>query len=233
MPFVADFQQVAYVERFSVQQTGDLLPHGSVFDASRVELTELRVGSIVYPLRGELTGRYVRALEELFVDGVSPVFVGEGRSAQEATESFSLGVHASFQELLYKRSFEMTAEERIKWRTVNEIIDVTVYRNTTPIVVRQIGEVSWGRLSYPSRIQWDNGYTESVHPRQVDSPDFITFKPGQPVEAVVVRDPLSRELIRVLHISRTRRLRTAAEIEDSHLVAKVGTGEDLPDADWE
>jgi len=233
MPFVTDFQQVAYVERFSVQETGDHLQRGSVFDASRVELTELRVGSIVYPLRGELNGRFVRALEELFVDGVSPVFVGKGRSAQEATESFSLAVHGAFQELLYQRPFEMTADERSKWRMVNEIIDVTVYRNTTPIVVRQFGEVSWGRLPYPSQIQWDNGYTESVHPRQVDSPDFITFKPGQPVEAVVVRDPLTRELIRVSHISRTRRLRTAREIDDSQLVVKVGTGENLPDADWE
>jgi hypothetical protein len=233
MPFVADFQQIPYVERFSVQDAGDVLSPGSVFDASRVEMTELRIGSIVYPLRGELTGRFVRALEELFVDGVSPIFVGKGHSAQEATESFSLAVHAVFQELLYQRPFEMTAEERTKWRTVNEIIDVTVYRNTTPIVVRQFGEISWGRLPYPSQIQWDNGYTESVHPRQVDSPDFITFKPGQPVEAFVVRDPLTRELIRVSHISRTRRLRTPREIENSQLVAKVGAGEDLPDADWD
>lgn len=54
---------------------------------TRTELTDLRIGSIVYPLRSELTGSFVRALEELFVDGVSPSFVGKGHSAQEATEA--------------------------------------------------------------------------------------------------------------------------------------------------
>jgi hypothetical protein len=221
------------VERFSVQTAVDPLPRGNDFDASRVDLTELRIGSIKYPLRGELTGRFFRALEELFVDGVSPVFVGKGSSVQAAIESFSIGVHSAFQELLCKRPFEMTADEKVKWRTVSEIIDVTVYRNTTPVVVRQFGEISWGRLPYPSSIRWDNGFTESVLPSQVDSPDFITFKPGQPVEAIVVRDSLTQQLIRVSHISRTRRLRTSSEIERAGLFARVGTGDSLPDADWE
>jgi hypothetical protein len=233
MPIIADMQQVAYVEQFSIGLGMRQLSRESVFDTGRVELTELRVGSIVYPLRHELTGRYVRALEELFVQGVSPVFVGKGASEREAIDDFSLQVHADFQELLYKRPFEMDADEVSRCRTLNEIIDVTVYRNLTPVVVRQFGEVRFGSLPYPSQIRWDNGFTESVHPRQVNSADFITFKPGQPIEAVVVRKPLTRELIQVAHITRARRLRTPNEIAKAGLAERIGTSADLPDADWE
>jgi len=233
MPIIADIQQVPYVERFSIQKMENPLLLGSEFDTSRVELPELQVGSIKYPLRGKLSGRYIRALGELFVDGVSPVFVGKGSSEQEAIDDFSLRVHADFQDLLYKRPFEMDTDELSKWQKINEIIDVTVYRNITPVVVRQFGVVQFGSLPYPSQIRWDNDHVESVHPAQVDSPDFITFKPGQPIEAFVVRNSLTRELIRISNITRTRSLRTSGEIKKSGLAERIGTSADLPDANWD
>ena len=106
MPISPEFQQVVYIERFSCHRLEGQLHHNSLFDESRVELTELKVGATRYPLRRALSGKFVRFLEELVVDGVSPMVVGEGKSPHEALEDFAAKFHAAFQDLFFKRPFE-------------------------------------------------------------------------------------------------------------------------------
>ncbi len=136
------------------------------------------------------------------------------------------------QDLLVKRPFEMSSRDRLLWDSLNEYIDTTVYRNTTLVSIRQFGIVKRAR-PYPEELLWENGTTERVSLQQVASPDFVNYKPGQPFEAVVLRNPITFELIRIVHIDRCRSARRLAKLEESILLDEVGSRSVLPmDTNW-
>lgn len=202
-------------------------------DAIRSSLSELRIAGMRYPLRAPSRASYIPVAGEFLVEGFSPLFVGRGASQEEARENWLLAVHASFQELLHKRPFEMTADDRRTWSVLSSRIDVAVYRNQTPIQVRQFGRVRFGANPYPSRIDWEDGNREAVKIDQVAAPDFITFKPGQPIEAVVARDPVDFHLLRIVHIERRAEPARLSANEEADLLESIGSATTLPAAGWE
>jgi hypothetical protein len=96
-----------------------------------------------------------------------PRDVGRGNSAEEARDDFCLKFHSLFQDLTYKRPFEMTATDSPVWKKIRSVGDVTDYRNRMPLVAEQYGVVSYGQTSRPCKIKWDNGFTEAVDIRRV------------------------------------------------------------------
>ena len=60
---------------------------------------------------------------------------------------------------------------------------------------------------------------------QVDSPDFITYKAGQPFEAVVERNPLTGELLRISHIERRRKIQRMRPQQEAELLHAIGSSE--------
>ena len=242
MPFIATDQNSslagsAYVSSVNaVQETP--FRHYFESDAIRSTLNDIRVASVTYPLRRPCTASFIPGIGEFLVDGFSPAFVGRGTTPEDAREDWQLEVHASFQELLNKRSFEMSSEDARLWSVLSSQIDVTVFRNTTPIAVRQFGHVTQlGRgtqaHSYPQKIKWEDGKHESISIDQVDSPDFITYKLGQPFEAIVSRDPVNFRLLRVVHIERRSMPNRLRRAEEEALLDSIGSGDKLPDAGWD
>ena len=124
----------------------------SAYETSRHTFSQVKFGNVVYPLRRPLSAMYLRSKEELLVDGLSPDLMGHGESASKAIEDFALNFHQCIQSLIFKRDFELTGEERILWQKINNTVDVTVFRNRTPLVVQHYGIVGHGTVSYPSRI---------------------------------------------------------------------------------
>ncbi len=201
-------------------------------DAIRSTFSELCVAGMRYPLRAPSRASYIPVAGEFLVEGFSPLFVGRGASQEEARENWLLAVHASFQELLHKRPFEMTADDRRTWSVLSSRIDVAVYRNQTPIQVRQFGRISKAR-PYPQQIRWESGEREAIRIDQVASPDFITFKAGQPFEAVVARDPVDFQLLRIVHIERRSEPTRLPADQEAKLLESIGSATTLPAAGWE
>ena len=210
------------------------LPFRNYFqtDAMRSVLNDIRVAGVVYPLRQACATDYIPVIGEFLVEGFSPTFIGRGKTPKEAYQDWALSVHAAFQELQFKRPFEMTAEDQDAWSVLASRIDVTVYRNQTPLHVRQFGKIGRAR-PYPEQIIWDNGTADEVSLAQVESPDFITFKPGQPLEALVVRDPVTFQLLRIAHIQRRPSATRLLPGEEAELLASIGSTKILSTASWD
>ena len=94
------------------------------------------------------------------------------------------------------------------------------------MIVRQLGRVTQVR-PWPQEVEWDNGRKEAVSLRQVNSPDFITYKAGQPFEAVVERNPLTGELLRISHIERRRQFQRMPPEQERQLVDSIGSSRQL------
>lgn len=236
MPLLLDTQiaqPYAQVAEFDSNREEVRSSNPNAFEASRFPVSDIRFGSVVYPFRKLLSGMYLRAREELTIDGLSPKFVGRGESAAEALTDFSLQFHKCVQALIYKRGFEFTEEETQTWKNINDVVDITVFKNRTPLVVQQCGAVSHGMLSYPCKIKWDNGYTEPIDLQIVNSSDFVNYVPGQSVRAIVRRHPVTREIIDIPFIEKIRSLPSAKEMEESGFIDEVFGGEQFPNVGWE
>jgi hypothetical protein len=126
----------------------------------------------------------------------------------------------------------MSDDDRATWRLIGSYVDVTVYRNSIPIQVRQYGRVLRAR-PYPTQVAWDDETKERVSLEIVDSPDFVTYKPGQPFEAVVARDPITFELLRIVHIERTCPPGRLDSEEEQQLLDEIGSTSKLEEVGWD
>lgn len=233
MPIDLQSTQIVAVADCDLSNQEARLSQRRVFESSRYELSEIICGYSRYPLKRILGATYLRSREEFLVEGLSPEIVGHGSSAEDARNDFCLKFHSLFQDLIYKRPFEMTATDSAVWNKIRSVVDVTVYRNRTPLVSEQYGVVGYGKTSRPCKIKWDNGFTEDVDIRKVNSPDFVRYLPGQPVKAIVRRNPITRELIDIPYIQRVAALPTEADLVTSGFVEQVLNSEPFPDADWD
>ncbi len=224
-------EQVAHVDRDYAFNEYRNSAGSQDFGGLEFTLADFEIGGAEYPLRFPLLARYYRSIEKLIVDSVSPVFIGSGPSTDVALTDFKEQVHFAIQDLIGKRPFEFSDTEKIKWQLLNELFDLTVYQNTTPIQVRQFGKIKKGRPT-PQSIEWETGRIESVTMDQVLSPEFVTFKVGQPIEAIVERDRISNELLRILFVSRCKQF-SMSKVDEDGLWSRIGSTGRLPqDPDW-
>lgn len=233
MPIDVQSTQIVAVADWNLFNQEAKLSQSSVFESSRYELSEIEYGFAKYPLKRLIRGTYLRTREEFLVEGLSPEIVGHGTTAEDAGEDFFLKFHSLFQGLIYKRPFEMSAEDFTVWNKIKNVVDVTVYRNRTPLVVEQYGVVSYGQLSRPCKIKWDNGFTESVDVRKVHDADYVRYSPGQPIKAIVRRNPVTRELIDIPYVHKVSQLPSVADLDASGFIDQVHNAEPFPDADWD
>jgi hypothetical protein len=206
------------------------------FDVSRQPLpTELAVGDTVYRSRSGIIGVFlpghIGAQGKFAVPELVPYFVGRGRNFEQGFADWLNQVHSRFQDLYYKRPFEMTREEAEVWAALESVIDVPAYKIYTPLRIRQAGKVV-GYRAYPERIEWEDGQKESVRLDQMPG-QFAAYKAGQPFEAVVLRDPVDFRLIRVTDVRRTSGLPMMKRDEFDGLISRIPTTASLPDADWD
>lgn len=200
-----------------------------------VPVSAILVGEANYRLRQPVRGHFLRVdgiACEFWVDGFSPCFVGRGVKTREAYLDWRDQVHETFQELYGKRPFEMTSEERERWHVLEHMIDVVSYRNETPIVVRQIGQVTQAR-PLPRQITWVDGRKDGVH-LDLMPPEFAGYKPGQPFEADVERDPLTWKLRKVRHVQRISTIHPLSATELQKYWKSMPGTNTLPasDRDW-
>jgi len=119
--------------------------------------------------------------------------------------------------------------ERCRWSQIAGLIDVLHYRMTTPLVVREMGQVSHGKISRPYRIKWLNGKNYTIEPDKVPG-ELMSCASGQWIEAVVLKDPMTFAIVEIQSITKVRfRLPTDSEIEEFWKDMPVA---DLDSGEW-
>ena len=135
----------------------------------------------------------------LFVESFSPTYIGHGVAFGAAYIDWRDKVHTAFQQLSGMRPFEMSTDELATWKILEDAIDVVAYRNSTPITLLEIGEVSFERRQTPQAVRWKHGRKERVSLDQMPAA-FAALRPGQCFEAVVEREPLTGDLLRSTYV---------------------------------
>ena len=159
------------------------------------QLSGFTVGTTVYRFIDNANVNWIPATDGwvCYMDELQN-YTGVGKTCQKAFEELKINIHTHFQRLCRKRPFEMTEQEVKHWPQLTGLIDLLYYKTTTPIVVREVGCVSYQKLSRPVMIEWMSGKKYFIEPDKVPG-DLMSCAPGQWVEAVVKRDPITyREL---------------------------------------
>jgi len=123
-------------------------------------------------------------------------YTGTGKTEQEAYEELKLAIHTDFQRLERKRPFEMDEGEHSKWLQLTSVIDLLHYNMTTPVETRELGEVSFEKISRPCSIRWISGQKYIIDPYRVPA-ELMSCRPGQWIEAIVKRDPITHREIEI------------------------------------
>jgi hypothetical protein len=198
-------------------------------------LVEVKVGEARYRLRKPLTLTFYPFVnggmgelipEPDFENPDGWPFIGIGITLEEAINDWKEKVHMLVQNLLNKRSWEMTPQEMQEMDAIERTIDIPAYHRETPYRTRQIGTVT-RRRPIPDRIQWEDGLTEYVNLQQMP-PEFATYVNGQRFEAITVRDSMNRRLLRVDYIAKLGRLMSAPADQWE----KTQTTLNTPAVDW-
>jgi len=188
---------IVYLERGVLDQ-GQALEETSTTGGEF--LAEIRFDKAHYrcPNRIRLHHQFDGQVWHCWARELSSVCVGEGQTPSLAREDWHQRFHAEFQRLYVKRTFEMTPQESDSWEAILSVVDVVDYRVSTPLRIREIGCVRYRHMPYPYQMRWIDGRRELFTLHQVPA-EIAGCKPGQWVEAIVEREPLTGRLIRIVH----------------------------------
>jgi hypothetical protein len=192
MFFAAMGQSVTEVPSWSVTKPAtEQIAREQFFSALTETRRDMRVGETQYRFIGPAAVSYVPRAEGwiCYVNGLTG-WLGTGGTPEQAFDELKLQLHTTFQTLLRKRPFEMTEEEHSKWVQLTSVIDLLYYRTTTPVVTREIGQVSFDQIARPHHIEWINGTRYLIDPQRTPG-ELMSCRTGQWIEAMVRRDPVS------------------------------------------
>ena len=156
-------------------------------------------------------------------------YTGKGKTVEDALEDLKINIHVDFQRLLRMRPFEMSDEEKTKWSNLASIVDLLEYKMTTPMVVREIGQVSFGKISRPQIIKWIRDEEYFIDPDRVPG-ELMGCATGQWIEAVVKRDPVKHKILEIESINKIR-FRIPNESQAKRIWENIPKA-DLESDDW-
>ena len=198
-------------------------------DIHRSTFEELTFGRENYPLWRPVAGRLLpdpQANRYVFqLNGLSNVS-GAGDTPQEAIDAFLEQFHIRFQELVFKRPFEMDGSEKNAWDEIRRLVDVELYRSRIPVLVRQFGEIVSTRPGH-RMVCWEGIGNEPVDLAKYPG-EFASFRVGQPFEAYVERDQQKMQVVSVFQVKRTKRPTHRTTAENDAIAVSLGSSKDLP-----
>lgn len=177
-----------------------------------VRLRDLSVGSARYEFLKPLSARHSWDGDAWICWALEPglPYKGRGETPALARQEWACLLHADFQRLYAMRPFEMSEADLRRWQSLLRIIDVSQYRESTPVSLREIGQVRWDTRPYPYKIQWIDGRYDLIELNLVP-PELAGCKPGQWVEADVRRHPRTGCLVQIDHVQRIATIREPSE----------------------
>lgn len=158
-------------------------------------------------------------------------YVGRGETPALARREWERQFHAGFQALYGKRPFEMTTEESRRWGELVSVVDVDSYRKETPLSMRQLGEVRYGHAQYPTMVRWLDGRRDRIELEAVPA-ELASCRPGQWIDAVVLRDPVTNRLQRITHMDKIATVHPMTNEQAAKHLDAVEPA-DLPKTGWD
>ena len=166
-------------------------------------LSSIRVGPHTYRLLRALQLECVRLAADrwrCFARGLRGI-EGEGRTSVESKDAFCVNVHTAFQQLYTTRPFEMTDDQRQRWRRLCSVIDILSYREETPVTIRQLGRIISAPLGSTRRVRWIHKGVDVIS--VLSSPaEFAGYGTGQWFDAVVRKDLRTGNVVGIAHSQR-------------------------------
>jgi hypothetical protein len=173
------------------------------FGATETILGSLKIGNTIYRFLQEISVKSVRNHQTedwiCWSSSLDDSIVGKGDTFSSAENDFRNQLHAVFQKLYRKRPFEMNAQESSLWEKLVNVIDVHHYRTTTPLIVREVGQVSYGMISRPYQIKWLTGHNYIIDSSRVPD-NLMSMRTGQYIDAVVKRDPVTHKVLEIVSV---------------------------------
>jgi hypothetical protein len=181
---------------------------GGTTAVRRRTVQQFQIGETVYPLRRPVEGECSPKPAggwEFRAREVGLQLIGQGDSPEKAFGDWEEQIHVAFQRLYRKVPFEMSAPERAQWEALAKAVDVEAYEARTPLVLRQLGQLTRAHPD-PYEIRWLDNRAETVD-LAVLPPEFAQFKPGQWLEAITERDRRTWRLRKVRYVQPVEPLR--------------------------
>ena len=142
-----------------------------------------------------------------------PTYSGTADTRENSFDNLKIEIHSDFQKLIRMRPFEMTADEQRRWSELCNVIDLLHYNNTTPIVLKDIGEVRYEMRSRPYKINWINGRSYIIDIARAPG-ELMSCKSGQWIEAIVKKEPITNKIIEIEAINKISfHIPTKSEVE--------------------
>jgi hypothetical protein len=175
-------------------------------------IRDFRVADAVYRFVTPMKAQFIPS-GRLYAVPQLPFVRGEGSTITEARESWRWAFHHRFQELLGKREFEMEVRDRIHWESFQRFVDIAAYERETPIRMTLTGWITKAR-PYPCEIRWSDGSKTAFVPGMAP-PEMMRLRSGQPIEATVAVDAVTREIQKIIDVRSVRAANvTRGDIDD-------------------
>lgn len=159
-------------------------------------------------------------------------FVGRGASLKASKLDWSMQVDTAIQRLFAKQDFERTSSEEKLWRGLGRFFDLNSIRYSIPLKIRAYGTLESIR-GHRYIVRWlDSGRVNRLNRKDIPSA-MVSFRCGQPFEAVVIRNARDFKLIGIESVFATSSLPRSTD-EDASLLSKpVYDPAKYPTLDWE
>lgn len=205
------------------------------WDPNRQLVDAFKVGDTTYkplkPMEASFEPPMYGRPGRFVVPTLSNLFVGRGKTLEEAKEDWTYGIDQSIQRLLSLREFELNDSEREQLSILKRAFDLNEIRYGRPLAVRQYGQVV-SIYPRPNRIRWLDGTTSTLRRDQLPA-EVIGFRVGQPFDAVVERDARSGLLLKVIAAFPCRPLPAVSEEEAENLLKEVPSSKDRRKLSWD
>jgi hypothetical protein len=157
------------------------------------------------PLRRRLVRTYVKETGLLYIEGLSPRFIGCGAEFDSAWKDLVHQVGECVQALYRTRPFNRTEQMERVWRLLCRFINIQAYRDSRPMRLFRVGNITAAPSAEERVVVWEEDSREDRV--RLDQAPREFFVPGEyPVsqrfEAMVYYDRTSNQLQSIREVKR-------------------------------
>jgi hypothetical protein len=162
-------------------------------DCERGEYQQLELEHRRYPLRGRRRWVFNARNQRLYVRGLAPVYIGQGRDEPAARADLTEKLDRDFQDLYGTRPPHRDETQERVWRLLCRVIDLDAYRDRRPFRATRAGRIR--RVSADARVVgWeDERGSERILLRNAPR-EFAEIPKGGRFEATILYHPGTDEL---------------------------------------
>lgn len=193
------------------------------YDTTRQLIGNFKVGDVIYQMRQSLQATYEPPIANtggrFLVTQLAKVVIGRGPDLESAKYDWELKVDEKIQTLLAKQDFERTNEDIEEWEMLNRHFNLAELKYSTPADVRVYGCLEKIR-GHIRQVRWLDGTISKFRRHQIPA-RMVTFKPGQPFEAILKRDSRNWKVLSISAVFPSHSLHEVSEAEAEAILGNI------------